>query len=480
MAPAIDVSGLPLVPYYRNSKPGKRRKVISVETQDFFIRDHAEEHNLPLYDGPPIVDKDKGAAPDAKERPGWKRVMELVATCRYGGIIVRDADRAARDGWISEQLIRLVREKNLKGFRVVSPVVTYDLSTQEGVSDFRRRIDEAEKEVYLIRRRTAMTLKHKALMGETTSGQKRVFGWLDKPNNVHEPTEAEAIDTASRMLLFEDAEVIDILDVWEKHGILTIHGLPFDNGKLRSVLCRPSNAGIITAGDREVGRMPGKPIVEEDVYRAVVAHFATITRGRKPFRTFLLSRLDVLKCDDCDSRMGGEGPDKGYAAYRCSHKKSARRRQGCGQRVDMDHVDALVKAKTIAWWSDPARAVHDHEVLVPVDPEAQKLHEQLNAIEDRIQLLLTKLDLSPNRFDVSMEALARMRDNLIVRLGALPEAPVLEKVTRERAVKMWGEGPKVRREMIKAAIREIRVKPAELTQGRRRVFNPDRLVWKFW
>ncbi|WP_159944067.1 MULTISPECIES: recombinase family protein [unclassified Nocardiopsis] len=478
----IDVSGYPLIPYARNSKPSKRRKVVSVETQDFFIRDHCEEAGELLYDGPTIVDPDMGAAFDAEDRPGWLRVMKLLETCQYGGIAVRDADRAARDGWIGEQVIRLVRQRNLKGFRVVSPIVTYDLSTQEGASEFRKAIDDAEKEVDRIRRRTAQALRHKAMVGEPTSGQRRVFGWLDKPNGVHEPSEAAAILQASLQVVSEpDFSMADLVDEWADQGIVTINGLPFTHSKIKEILLRPSNAGAITASGSERGHLPGEPIVSNELYREVVAYFAANNRGRPPSQQYLMNRLNILRCSRCKSRMSGGKPhSKAKLAYICTHNSSAHKRRGCKRSVQMAGVDAFVAEKTLAWWKDPQRAVRDHLYVLQTSPEERRLRTQIDMVDERLVSLTTKLDLPTERYEYAVQVLQDRKAKLSAKLAELQKPAKIKEVTSAHVDRLWNSSWESQRKMIKAAIRTIWVDAHVPRKGVRRSFQPERLRVEYW
>ncbi|MEV6817789.1 recombinase family protein [Nocardiopsis dassonvillei] len=479
----LDVSGCPLIPYARNSKPRKgKRKRISVEEQDFEIRDHCEEAGETLYDGPTIVDRDHGAAYDAEEREGWKLIMQMVETGQYGGIAVRDADRAARDGWISEQLIHLVRRKGLKGFRVVSAVVSYDLSTQRGVSDFRAAIDAAERELMLIRSRTAVALKQKAIAGEVTGGTRRIFGWIDKYEGVKEDSEAAALADAHKRIL-EDSEfqMADLVNEWADEGIVTVNGLPFTHEKLKDALLRPSNAGLITAGGKVRGRMPGEPIVDEETHHAVVAHFASVTRGRPPRNqeTFLLSRLDIIRCPDCKSRMHG-GRNAGQPVYICSYNSEAPKRRGCRRSIQAAGTDAVVTEKVLEWWKDPARASRDHLFILKTSEEQEKLLRQIDMLDARIEALTLKFDLPADRYTRALDTLASRREGLAKSLEALRTPVARASVTSDYVDRLWNSSHKDRQKMTKAAIRSIHVSKYVRPKGPVVTFQPSRLSFEYW
>jgi DNA invertase Pin-like site-specific DNA recombinase len=453
-----------------------------VEEQDLEIRDYCEEAGELLYDGPTIADRDRGAAYDAEERPGWRLLMSKLETLQYGGVAVRDADRAARDNWLGEGLIRLVRQNNLVGFRVVSPIVTYDLSTQKGASDFRRALDEAEKEVELIRRRTRVVLKRKAISGEPTNGHKRAFGWIDKPNGVKEPTEAKHIREASiEVVEAPDFQMCDLVNDWRERGILTIKGAPFIHTTLKAMLLRPSNAGLITASGSVRGRLPGDPIVEESLFEQVVARFAAMNRGRPPMNTYLMSSLGILRCSRCRSRMSGSKmPRQQPPVYNCGYDKSSRDLIGCRRSISMAGVDAFVREKTIAWWCDPVRAAQDHLYVLPTAHRDQQLMQQIDTIEERIVSLATKIELPPDRFESAITALNERKALLTARLAASQAPPVLESVTAEHVSAMWDESLKSRRTMIKAAIKTIWVERHIPAKGSVRSFQPQRLTVEYW
>jgi hypothetical protein len=462
------------------SKDSKGR-AIGVGRQDWEIRDSAEEEGIPLYDGITITDNARSAAFDAQERKGWKQVTDLVATGQFRGIAVFDADRAARDGWIGESLIKLVRDLGLKGFTVWSPVRSFDLSTRAGVSAWRRAIDAAEEEVLIIRRRTKIALKHRAMSGQLTNGQKRAFGFLDRTTNTHEPNEAIAIEEASADLVEGEATVPAIVDRWAEAGIVTINDLPFNYPRVRDVLLRPINAGIIVASGAERGRLPGRSIIAEDLYREVTAFFSSLGPGRPPSREYLLSRLSILRCADCKSRMHGyRNTAKSKLTYICSYNSSAPKRQGCRRSILMTGVDEEVKAKTLAWWSDPRRAQRDHLYIAQREAKDKKLLDKISLIEDRIVALTTRLSLPPEKYEEAVVSLTRQKDRLSAQLSSAATPAVLERVTHERAVKMWNSSLQNRREMIKAAIRTIYVSRHERPEGEVMSFQAERLSWEFW
>lgn len=488
----VDVSDRPLIPYCRISKVKERkssrkanqrrdRQTIGVDRQWKIIQLHAEDERLPLRPDGPIMDNDRSAMFDAAPRPGWDEVMALITTGRYGGVIVFDADRAARDGWMGEQVIKLVRDKNLKGFRVISPGDAYDLSTPDGVSAWRRAIDGAEREGIKIRYRTTAALAEKAQEGELTGGPPRRFGFLDAYENLHHPKEAQALrDAAPRILSDESPRLV--AENIKAQGIRTTSGLEIAPKHLKELLLRPLNAGIITAGATR-GQLPGEPILTVETHEALVAHYAKQRRGRPAVpNRYLLGGIDVLFCGRCDSRMGGS-PTKNrqgheYIYYRCRYGRNTDRRSGCFQSIAATRLEELVRDYTIARWSDPLARRKDAARLAALDERVGEAQARLRRVEVSLFSVQTKVREMGKEDDPFYQRLMASdideRERLLAELDELvDETPRAALVTPERAAEMWDERDLAgRQQMISAVIAKVRVHPRSKSI---KVFDPSRV-----
>ncbi|GAA4908353.1 recombinase family protein [Streptomonospora salina] len=486
----IDLGGLPLVPYARISRDAKGRET-GVNRQDEEMRFASEEQKVALLDRT-FKENDMSAAWDAPERPVWTKVFAMLESGDYGGLAVWDVDRAVRDGWLGESLIRMVRQRGFTTFLIWSPDDRYDLATDKGVTDFRDAVNRAEREIFRLRRRVKVTMRTKARHGEILGGSPRRFGFIDVYANEHHPAEADAMRRAAAWLLDKSWTVRQCLEKWEEEGIRTVTsvyktgkrkgqtrgGLNFDHAKFRDVMMRPINVGVITADGKSVGRLEGDPIFDQRTYDRLIAYFTARTRGRpvQPARDSLLGGLQLVWCSGCRSTMtaGWVKASQGHRrhTYRCNYNGQAPRRAGCYQVITASNLEAMVVEATLAWWADPDRGKRDAAMLATMTSERKRLEEQVANLDASVDALMTKMasgSLPADRFQTTLDTFTAQRAPLATRLEELRSADTQAHavITPERAAQMWEAASlEERQHMVTAAIREVWVHKTGKTGNR--------------
>ena len=479
-----DVSALPIDEYTRVSID-KRGTGVSVADQHEDNLDSAEEMGTEL--GEWFDDGDRRATLGAKARPRWEAFLEKMRQGRSGGLRVWDVSRAARDLGIGFELVRIVRDYGLKGFRVISSSTNqvWVLSDEMDANGFQEELVKAERHALVIQATTRRAMRRKARRGELTGGTRRRFGFIDAYNNVHHLAEAELIREADRRIR-KDGQVKFVVNDWAERGIVTPKimndagtkvvfegGRQFDETRLKQVLMRPINAGYARMSEdgKLSGRLPGDPILAEADFLELCQVLTSQKRGRPLAHDFLVTGPNVrlLRCVPCQSWMSGnrngtgvtkERQAKGVKVrpyYKCTHNPNGYKRRGCFQTIDMRQTDAMLTKAAYAWWTDPARLERD--IVIPADSaRGRELDEELALLRQRhTRLILSTapgVEASLMDLEARIAALTAERDTLM-------SPTVIQGSTLEAINARWNEGAESRRLMVREAFRLIEVHPAE-------------------
>lgn len=217
-----------------------------------------------------------------KARPLYDEMLRRAAAGEFTALVAYSNSRFTRRPRELEDLIELHRQHGTRLHTVVSG--EDDLSTADGrmVARIKGNVDaaEAERTSERVRRaklQTAADGRHR--------GGPRPFGWEKDGMTVRED-EAAAVLQASRDVL-AGRTLAAIARDWNAAGSTTTTGRPWTYGALRTVLCRPRNAALVSHGksDREgmtvVGQAKWPAIVPEDVWRATRAVLMDPSRRRQ-------------------------------------------------------------------------------------------------------------------------------------------------------------------------------------------------------
>jgi hypothetical protein len=228
---------------------------------------------------------------------------------------------------------------------------------------------------------------------------------------------------------------------------LRAHGIERSYHGVQHMLTSPVYLGQIHFGGYEPNLAAHEPIVPEDLWQRVQR--VRVPRGRRPKSNRLLSRLEVLRCATCGSRMVvGTANHSGYALYRCPPTGDCPRRVTISaELVEGIVVDAVrtalegVEGRAAA--EDSARQASgalDHaqsrldaliEILDPLEPAARKRLQEATAARDEARAALDRLG------DSAGAVVVRGWDDRLT----LEERRALIRATVERVDVAPGRGP---------------------------------------
>ncbi|MBF4769109.1 recombinase family protein [Nocardioides agariphilus] len=316
-----------------------RGNELGVERQERECREYAQARGWTVSEV--FIDNDLSATTGV-ERPEFERLLASKPTA----ILCWHLDRLLRVSGDLERVIAL----NVNVY--AKEAGWFDLSTPAGRAVARTVTawSTYEGEQKAIRQKAAHRQRVDA-GGLTATGRP---WWPTRPlgfnlDGTHHEIEAPALRQVYADLLNGGTLAAGVRYL-EQCGIVTARsGRPWKASSLRPVLLNARNAGIYLYNGEEVGPAAWEPIVEEEVFRAVVRILSNPARrlngensGGFGHRTNLLTGL--AKCSKCDHtvraawRRNAKG-ERTYKFYQCG---------GChGATVPSEWADSVVTRKVI-------------------------------------------------------------------------------------------------------------------------------------
>jgi site-specific DNA recombinase len=270
------------------------------------------------------VENDASASTSStKPRPLYAEMLRRAAAGEYDVIVAYSNSRLTRRPREFEDLIELHQRHHVRFATVVSG--EDNLATADGrmTARLKASIDAAEAE--RISERAGRAKAQAAAAGRHRGGP-RPFGWeADGMTVVSE--EAAALLQAARDVL-AGRTLAAIVREWGAAGVVTTTGRPWTYGALRTALCRPRNAGLVSHGrpDRPglqiVGRALWPAIIPEDVWRATAAVLLDPSRRLQRGNEKRWIGSGLYRCGLCGQTLraapyGANGTTRRYL-YRCT------------------------------------------------------------------------------------------------------------------------------------------------------------------
>lgn len=338
-----------------------------------------------------------------RKRPGWERVLQMVANGEVDVILAWHLDRITRSMKELERLIDAVLET---GVGVATATGDIDLSTDSGrlIGRILAAVARAEAE----RKAARQVLSN---LQRVATGRPQ---WANRPfgferSGEHRPGEAEALRAAYSAVL-EGERPYQIRDRWSEAGFKTTMGKPWTEHSVGRLLREPRNAGQMIYRGEVVGPGSWEPIVSEEVWSAVCARLgANGKAGRAPRTEALL--VTIARCATCQGRVFVNRADKTHPTDNYA----------CGQGhigLPVEWVDGQVLVAVTAQLGDPEYR-STWEAWVASREEESKdqaqglalLQERLDALaEDYAEGLLTRAAM--------LKGTAKVREK-IEELGAI-------------------------------------------------------------
>lgn len=284
-----------------------------------------------------------------KERPGWSRVLEYVASGEISHVAAWHIDRCTRSLLELEELIILAEDN---GVGIATAVGDVDLSTDTGrmVARIIAAVARAEVERKAARQRLANA--QAASAGLPYTNGVRSFGF-ESDGVTHIPEEAKAVRKAAEDVL-SGVSLSAVAREWTEAGLLserakrrgaeawTVRGV-------KRALTNPRVAGLRAYNGEVVAEGQWEPIITEEALIALTAKLndpARLTNPSKSGRapTTLLTGIAECGAEECSAGITGRGY-RGVPVYSC--------RGSNHQRVSRDRADEWVSAVIVDRLSMP-------------------------------------------------------------------------------------------------------------------------------
>jgi site-specific DNA recombinase len=347
--------------YCRISKDKSGRKA-NVKVQERDCRDLCEVEGWTVKQV--FVDNDISAADPTKSRDRYDEMMTALAKGGFDVVVVTMADRLHRQ---PDELGQFVKAFLNSGMSQVATVRsgTFDLTTPNGLYNFRQEGNSAEREIGMLKLRIKRKKRAKAEAGEWNGGI-RPFGYgfdpvddtlqakaaaLARVNEVN-PEEAALIKEAAQRIL-EGNSLRSISKDWIARGVLSTWGKPIFEITIKKVLISPRVIGKSQYQGEIVGDAQWPPILDEVTWEQVKTILTDPSRRRQVNQKSHALR-GVLRC----GRVLENGTVCG-TGLTASPRSEGRRyvchsRHGCGKlSIKADAVEEYVFALLLPMADSP-------------------------------------------------------------------------------------------------------------------------------
>jgi DNA invertase Pin-like site-specific DNA recombinase len=402
------------------------------------------------------------SASNGKPRPGFQRVMAMVADRSVDVVIVWAVDRMVRRLADLETVIDACEAAQVKLATVSGDL---DLSTDQGRLVGRILASVARGEVERKGTRQRLANAQAAREGKRRTGTPRPFGY-EADHVTPRPAEAGAIRWAADALL-GGSTVSAVAREWAARGLNPPqnHGAKWARHSVTTILRNPTLAGLRTYRREIVAEGQWEAILPREQWEAVRSLLADPARKRPRGVRTLLGGLARCRCGNT---VQGSINATGKHVYRCN---PATRGEAPGPHCQqmIANVDPFVTAAIVKRLSDPDLA----DLTAPKRPDLAPLHREAAAIRANLDTLAA--DMVAGLISRSQMLAATQRGNarlseISVTLAAAAESSALAPfAAAESARAVWDGLDGARQRAVIDALAEVIVNPA----GRgARVFDP--------
>ncbi|MFF5008047.1 recombinase family protein [Streptomyces phaeochromogenes] len=371
-------------------------------------------------------------------RPGFRTALDGLASGEYDGLIADDLDRVARDPRDLEDLIDVVESRRPR-LPVESVTGSLRLANDADITVARIMCAVANKSSRDTARRVARKHEELAAEGKPPGGGYRGYGFTAEG---HQPIEAEAeiIREIAARILGEwgewtdeqraeiDPEVGESLNsiaaALNQRGVPTVTGVPWSNRSVRSVVSKPSVAGLREFRTEIVGKAIWDPIISEDQWEQVCARLTA--RFRSVDLALQRWLTGVLRCSRCKHMLHGWSGNNGKR-YWCPPSLG-----GCGKIA----VKAFFAEDEVA-----------RQILELLGQRA--VLQKLRTVADTEATDQTRTELAEDEAQLRQMAGAYARRE--VTFGEYQEArKIIEKRIKESRALLTSRAPRVLRRLLAA------------------------------
>lgn len=288
-------------------------------------------------------------------RPGFRSMLEDLATGQANAILAEDLDRTMRDPRDAQDLIDTIR-----GCRGNAHSLSGSLSLTDGGTD--AEILMTEVMVSVGRKSSADTARRVSAARERSArngkfgGGRRPYGFGPDGVTVCEHEASVIRDMATAVLGGQSLRTIahDL----RMRGEPTVTGAPWQPSMIKEILSRLRNIARMTHKGQDAGPAPWAPILTQDEYNGVRDRLYAPDRDQTPGRAprWLLSGIARCECGKTLEAHNArqryrckalrDGPSEGGHAYPRTQALEEYVAQRVVERLsDRDAFDLLVKAR---------------------------------------------------------------------------------------------------------------------------------------
>jgi DNA invertase Pin-like site-specific DNA recombinase len=284
---------------------------LGVTTQEKDCRDLAASLGATVIE-PVLADNDVSAY-SGKPRPGYRKLLERIASNQTDAVLVWHTDRLHRSPAELEDYITLCETAGVRTVTVKAGDL--DLASPSGLvmartlgAFARYEVDHAVERMQRAKQRSAEAGKWK--------GGRRPFGYEADGVTIRE-VEAQALRDGADMVLAGQS-VRAIAREWNARGITTTTGRPWTLHGPRRVLLRPRNAGLMEHQGDVIGEASWAAVIEPEKWRAVVRMLADPSR-RTNNANIAVRWLGsgLYGCAVCGETVRGDRGRGDVPTYRC-------------------------------------------------------------------------------------------------------------------------------------------------------------------
>ncbi|MET7775376.1 recombinase family protein [Streptomyces mirabilis] len=419
-------------------------------------------------------------------RPGFRAVLEGLASGEFDGLIADDLDRVARDPRDLEDLIDVVESRRPR-IPVESVTGSLRLNNDADVTMARVMVTVANKSSRDTARRVARKHEELAAEGKPGGGGFRGYGFTREGHQVIED-EAKILREIGARVLGDwdgwtdkqraaiDPEVgeslYSITADFERRNVPTSTGVPWSPRSVGSVVSKASVAGLRSHKGEVVGEAVWDAIIPAERWERICERLAM--RAGDADLTLQRWLNGVLRCSLCEHLLTGSHGNGG-PRYWCDRKTG-----GCGKiAVKASFVEDEVETQVLALLGKPRvleqlRTVANTEVTDEARAELAEDEAQLKEMAGAYaRREVTFAEYKEARGIIEK----RIKESRALLVSRAPR--VLRKLLAGDVKAGWKAlAPVDMREVILALVPGYDVLPHDRSYGNK--FNPARLVPLEW
>lgn len=415
-------------------------------------------------------------------RPGFRAVLDALASGECDGLIADDLDRVARDPRDLEDLIDVVESRRPR-IPVESVTGSLRLANDADITMARIMCAVANKSSRDTARRVARKHEELAAEGKWNGGGFRGFGFTQAGHHTV-PEEAKLLREIGDRILgewdgwTEEQRAKIMPDVGEtlnsiaadlqRRKVPSATGAAWSGRSVGTVVSKPSVAGLRVLRGEVVGNAAWEAIIPVQRWELVCARLAS--RAGTTDLTLKRWLTGVLKCSRCEQMLGAGTGNSGLR-YWCNTVRG-----GCGKiAIKAEPCEDEVARQVLDLLSEPSilhRLRHMATTEATDDARAELADDEAQL--KQLAGMWARKELSFAEYGEARRIIEkRVKESRALITSSAPR--VLRKLLAGDVRAGWEAlEPHEKREVVLALVPGYYVMPADKTKPRR--FDPERLV----